>query len=133
MVGGRYGRTVKVALAAAFLIALTACGADAAATPRSGTVTGRVAAGPTCPVERAGHPCPPRPVPATVQARTRAGSVAGSTHTDSNGHYTLRLRAGTFTLVAVTGKTFPRCAPRQVTVKANAVTTAPISCDTGIR
>jgi len=134
VVGERYGRTVRVALAALVLIALTACGADAtAATPRSGTVTGRVTAGPTCPVERADHPCPPRPVSADIQARTGAGAVIASTHTNSNGNYTLRLRAGNYTLVAVTHKTFPRCAGRQVTVKANTVTTAPISCDTGIR
>jgi len=134
VVGERYGRTVKVALAALSLIVLTACGADAtAATPRSGTVTGRVTAGPTCPVERAGHPCPPRAVSADVQAQTRAGAVIASTHTASNGHFTLRLRAGTYALVAVTHKTFPRCARRHVTVKANTVTTAPISCDTGIR
>jgi hypothetical protein len=72
-------------------------------------------------------------VSADVRAQTRAGAVIGSTHTDASGHYTLRLRVGTYTLVAVTHATFPRCARRQVNVKANAVTTAPISCDTGIR
>jgi hypothetical protein len=102
--------------------------------PRStGTLVGRVTAGPTCPVERAGHPCPPRPVAATVQARTTHGQVVGSTHTDPDGRYRLELRPGRYTVVAVTPKAWPRCSPTTATVTVHHTTRAVVSCDTGIR
>jgi hypothetical protein len=110
---------------------LASCASSSAAQPSTGTVTGKVTAGPTCPVERAGHPCPPAPVSAQVVARRRGFSA--STHTDAHGRYTLHLPAGTYSLAAVTKQQLPRCTPRNVTVHANAVTRAPITCDTGIR
>jgi hypothetical protein len=123
-----------VALVAAMSLALAACGATT--TPSAvatGTLTGRVIAGPTCPVERPGHPCPPRPVSATVQAKTYTGRTVASTHTDKDGRYRLKVPVGTYTIVAVTPKPFPRCSPVSVAVSANHETRAGISCDTGIR
>jgi len=110
------------------------CGASTAssASPPTGTVTGLVTAGPTCPVERAGHLCPPAPVSAVVQARAQ-GRVAASTHTDERGRYTLRLRAGAYRLVAVTKQGYPRCSPRDVKIREHQVIHAAIACDTGIR
>ena len=61
------------------------------------------------------------------------GRVVASTHTDANGRYRLQPHAGTYTVVALTPKPFPRCSPTKVTVTANHTTGAPISCDTGIR
>ena len=108
------------------------CAASTAGPASTGTVTGRVTAGPTCPVERAGHPCPPEPVSAVVQAH--AGErVAASAHTDAHGRYTLHLPAGGYTLIAVTKHPLPRCSPRDVTVRNSQLTRAPITCDTGIR
>jgi hypothetical protein len=122
-----------VALVAAMSLTLMACGASMSTSALStGTLTGRVSAGPTCPVERADHPCPPSPVSATVQAKER-GRVIASTHTDANGRYRLQLRAGKYTVVAATSKPLPHCAPIKATVRANHTTRAPISCDTGIR
>jgi len=122
--------------AAAAAMAMTFLSCAAASTPQQatprGTVAGRVTAGPTCPVERAGHPCPPAPVSAEVQARV-AGRVKASTHTDADGRYALRLASGKYTLVAVTKQRYPRCAGRTVTVRAEHVTRAAITCDTGIR
>ena len=114
---------------------LTFVSCAAAATPQTtppGTVTGRVTAGPTCPVERVGHPCPPAPVSAVVQARAN-DRVRASTHTDSHGRYTLQLPAGAYMLVAVTKQQFPRCTPTNAKVRSGQVTRAPITCDTGIR
>ena len=125
--------TVMVALIAALLMTLTACGTTTASAQSTGILTGRVTAGPTCPVERVDHPCPPEPVSATVQARATHGLVVASTHTDANGGYRLKLRPGAYTAVAVTSKPLPRCSPTNVTVTANHTTRAAISCDTGIR
>lgn len=122
------------ALIAALSLTLAGCGAStSASTLSTGTVTGRVTAGPTCPVERIGHPCPPESVSATVQARSSHGQVVASTHTDPHGRYRLQVRPSTYTLVAVTPKPLPRCSPTKVTVVANHTTSAAISCDTGIR
>jgi hypothetical protein len=92
-----------------------------------------VTAGPTCPVERPDQPCPPRPVSAEVEGRDSSGRTVATTHTDQSGAYRLGLAPGTYTLVAVTGSTFPRCPPTSVTVRSGAATRADISCDTGIR
>jgi hypothetical protein len=95
-------------------------------------VRGRVTAGPTCPVERPDQPCPPRPVEARVDAFADNRQVAG-TQADADGRYALTLPPGRYTLTATTGAELPRCNPTEVTVVANQVATADISCDTGIR
>ena len=122
-------------------LTVTACGASTGmsrsttpSTSATGTVAGRVTAGPTCPVERPDEPCLPAAVSATVEARHAGGSrVVASTHTDADGRYQLRLRAGAYTLVAVTPNALPSCSPVDVTVTVNHKTRAALSCDTGIR
>jgi hypothetical protein len=117
-------------------LALGGCG-SAATSVTAGTAGtgayGQVTAGPTCPVERADHPCPPRPVVAEVDARDASGRTVATTRTDQAGSYSLSLAPGTYTLVAVTGQTYPRCPPTPVTVGSGGPTRADISCDTGIR
>lgn len=129
--GARTGMLVVV------LFALAACGGSRSGTSPTtrltlGVVTGRVTAGPTCPVERVGHPCPPRPVVAEVQARAEARVVA-SARSGADGTYGLELPGGTYSIVAVTKNMLPRCVPRTVTVTAAHTTTGDITCDTGIR
>jgi hypothetical protein len=101
--------------------------------PTGSGAYGYVTAGPTCPVERPDQPCPPRPVAAQVNAQDASGRTVATTRTDQAGRYSLSLAAGTYTLVAVTGATFPRCPPTSVTVRPVGPTRADISCDTGIR
>src|SRR5438477_11763732 len=62
----------------------TSAGVPSTGHPPAGVVTGRVTAGPTCPVERIDHPCPPRPVVADVQARA-AGRVVAWTRSNLQG------------------------------------------------
>jgi 5-hydroxyisourate hydrolase-like protein (transthyretin family) len=95
-------------------------------------VAGRVTAGPTCPVEQVGHPCPPQPVSATIKAQQARRTVT-RTQSDSDGRYAMRLAPGRYTLVVQTGSQFPRCPTTPVTVPRNQVVTVDISCDTGIR
>ena len=115
---------------------MAACGSrsihSATGSSATGIVTGRVTAVPTCPVEQVGHPCPPRPVVAEVQA-TAAGRIVGSAHSGADGTYRLELRVGGYTLVAVTQNALPHCPPRAVTVTAAHTTRDDITCDTGIR
>jgi len=95
-------------------------------------VSGVVTAGPTCPVQRADEPCPPRPVAARIAARTPAGHQVAVTHTDADGHYEVRLPVGTFVLSVGTNG-LPRCPVTRVTVTSAVDVTADITCDTGIR
>ena len=95
---------------------------------------GLVTAGPSCPVERQGQPCPPNPVSgARVDAQAGDGHVVASAQTSANGGYSLLLAPGRYTLVVSTGSTYPRCPPTPVTVASGAATRADITCDSGIR
>jgi carboxypeptidase family protein len=100
--------------------------------PGSG-VYGVVSAGPTCPVERAGQPCPPRPLSATVTATNTSTGTVASSHSDSLGRYTLPLPPGTYTVTATTGSAVPRCSPTTATVASGRAARADVTCDTGIR
>ncbi|HUY05958.1 MAG TPA: carboxypeptidase-like regulatory domain-containing protein [Acidimicrobiales bacterium] len=99
---------------------------------RSG-LFGVVMAGPTCPVERIGHPCPPRPVVGAVDVRNIAGGTVATTHTDGAGRYFVSVSPGSYSLVVVTGSAFPRCPSEGVTVTSGSPQRIDVTCDTGIR
>jgi hypothetical protein len=127
-------RKLAVAATAAAVI-LVGCGR--AGTPRSsstttGSVRGHVTAGPTCPVERVGIPCPPRPVIARISATTGTRVVA-TTRSTADGSYRLDVAGGTYVITATPATAFPRCDSRQTRVDAARVVTVDITCDTGIR
>ncbi|HEY3144495.1 MAG TPA: hypothetical protein VGJ86_25420 [Acidimicrobiales bacterium] len=105
--------------------------APSSAPPAGVQVFGKVTAGPTCPVAQAELPCDPRPVDAEVEARTSVGEVAGSTHTDATGAFSLA--PASYTLTAVTRAALPRCQAVPVTVASGPPMQANIDCDTGIR
>jgi hypothetical protein len=102
--------------------------------PPSGTgAYGYVTAGPTCPVEKPGQPCLPRPVSAGIDAHNASGATVASTRSDSSGRYALELAAGTYTVVVVVPSGLPRCPETSVAIHPGSATRADISCDTGIR
>ena len=127
----------------AFLCAATAaCGSAAAsagssttsASRASATVSGKVKAGPTCPVEQLAKPCPDRPlVNFVVEASTPSGNVAGSARTGRSGRYSIAVAPGRYRLTVVAAKVMPRCPVVAVTVKTGGATRADFTCDTGIR
>jgi hypothetical protein len=116
------------ALAAALAVAVL----GAAGGTARGTVQGVVEAGPTCPVERAGHPCSARPVVAAIEARDSRGRNAALTRSDRHGRFRLRLHAGTYAL-RVRTRALRRCPTTKVTVARHTVSKVRIHCDTGIR
>ena len=110
---------------------LLACGSPAQAP--SGGIRGSVTAGPTCPVERPGSPCPPVPWTGTVRA-TAAGGSTFETTTDGQGAFELHLPDGTYTVApVVTGGGPPTAKPVQVTIAGGAMQTLDLQVDTGIR
>jgi hypothetical protein len=143
---------IGLALAIAGCASLTVSGSGATATSATGsvattpgtttsgtqgTLAGDVVAGPTCPVERADDPCPPRAVPdREVQIHGENGAVVATVTTDSKGHFSVALAPGTYSVV-VPGKP-GQVGLRQVTdvkasVSAGQVTTVRVELDTGIR
>lgn len=132
-------QAVRVGSAIASTVGLAACGTVQATstsptTPADiGVVIGRVTAGPTCPVERIGHPCPPRPLIGN-EVQAHAGTrVVASTHTTADGTYRLQLTAGSYAIVTLVPNMLPRCPPHTVNVTAGRVTRTDVDCDTGIR
>lgn len=95
---------------------------------------GTVSAGPTCPVERVGDPCPPRPVQTALQLRTAAGTVVASGSSGGDGGFSIAAPPGSYTLETPPGSSaYPRCQPVQVTVTTGTYTLVDMTCDTGIR
>lgn len=120
------------------VLALGACGAATARTPKSG-LAGRVVAGPTCPVETVPPQprCAPRPLAASLRIR-RSGSNAPATsvHSAADGRFRVRLAPGSYVVQALpkAGSPFPRPpGPLDVKVKAGRFTHITITYDTGIR
>jgi hypothetical protein len=99
----------------------------------SSGVQGVVTAGPTCPVQRADTPCPPRPVEVDVTAHNSSGAVVATTHSAADGTYAMKLSPGSYTLDVPSTNKMMRCAEVPVTVEAGKTARADISCDTGIR
>ena len=118
-------------LATVLLLALIACGRSSSPANPSG-IFGTVTAGPTCPVERAGSPCPPAPWVGTVRATDDAGH-ATDTRTDDNGDYTLSLQPGSYEVVVVTDGGTPTSRPVTIDVQAGHPTRVDLTVDTGIR
>jgi hypothetical protein len=105
----------------------------------SGSVTGYLHLGPTCPVER----IPPDPNcaeraygDAKVDIRLKSsGTLAERLVSDATGSFRVDIAPGTYTITAgpKTGGFLPRCNETEVVVTANKVTNVDIFCDTGIR
>jgi hypothetical protein len=106
-------------------------------TGTQGTLDGDVVASPTCPVQTAENPCPPKPVPSrTVTIVGANGQIVAKTITDSQGHFSLALAAGTYTVqvIIVPGLVGMRqITPGHVTITSGQTSHVNIVLDTGIR
>ena len=120
---------LAIAVVATIVIAT---GSEARTRPDSG-VRGLVLYGPTCPVERPGHPCT-RPYAAWITIRREPkGTFVTRVHAGSDGRFTARLRAGHYVLVPRNGKPFPRAQSQHVSVHRHRFTDVTIHFDSGIR
>jgi hypothetical protein len=102
----------------------------------TGALSGRVLAGPICPVEKIASPCPDHPVAGAAVVATPAGTGASpgsaiQTTSAADGSFTLTLPAGDY-LITVS-LSHPRCPARTIRVQAGHSTQQDITCDTGIR
>jgi hypothetical protein len=117
--------------ATALMVVLIACGRTSAPGNASG-IFGTVTAGPTCPVEQVGSPCPPAPWVGTVRATDDSGHGT-ETRTDDGGNFTLTLEPGSYEVVAVTDGGPPTGQPVTIDVQAGQPIRVNLTVDTGIR
>jgi len=132
-----------VLFALGILLSLAACVPASSAgqgagseSANQGTLSGDVLAGPTCPVESAARPCPPRPVPdRQVMIQTPDGKTIATTTTDKNGHFTITLAPGNYLVqvAAVPGPYLRQQKAVQVVIIAGKTASVKILLDTGIR
>jgi len=92
-----------------------------------------VTAGPTCPVERVDHPCPPRGLATDVSMLDAAGVEVRRTRSDADGNFALAIDPGRYTVRAQTTGPGRGCDAVDVTVVAGEVASVAVMCDTGIR
>jgi hypothetical protein len=134
---------MALALAGCASITVSGSGAAGTSTPTSGTsgtqgtLAGDVVAGPTCPVERAEDPCPPKAVPdREVDILGTNGVVVTTATTDSKGHFSVALAPGTYTVTVPIKQGqigMRQMSDVKATVTAGQVTTVKVMLDTGIR
>jgi hypothetical protein len=96
-------------------------------------VRGTVLAGPQCPVEQAGSPCPDHPVADALVRATRDGMVVATDRTDTDGRFTIALDPGTYRLRVETSVGIGGARPVSVVVRSGEYAEADITVDTGIR
>jgi hypothetical protein len=118
-------------LAALVLVIVVACGRSSSPRTTSG-IFGVVTAGPTCPVERVGSPCPPGLWTGDVRA-TDPGGRSVDVQTDARGNYSLTLAPGTYEVIPVTDGGPPTGKPTSVVVVAGPPQRVDLTVDTGIR
>lgn len=113
-------------------VGLSACGGDGSGDGTSG-IRGRALAGPQCPVEIEGSPCPDLPWEGTVLAVDAQSGEEFTVQTDADGRFRLSLAPGTYEVTIEAGSSPPFAKPQTVTVEEGAFAEIVVSVDTGIR
>ena len=110
---------MRALIAGAAVLLAAGCASSAATSATRRAVVGRVLSAPSCPVQRAGVSCPPRPVAGASVEAVQNGDVAASTHTDGKGGFRLQLRPGHYVIRATNVGALATTAQRQVIVAAH--------------
>jgi hypothetical protein len=113
-------------------VALASCGGSGAGDGTSG-IRGQALAGPQCPVEVQGSPCPDLPYEGTVIVTDAESGEEFTVETDSEGRFALTLEPGTYEVSIVSETSPPFAKPQTVTVEPRSFTEITVSVDTGIR
>jgi Carboxypeptidase regulatory-like domain len=120
-------------LLVALALSLAACGQGEGAGDGTSGIRGRAIAGPSCPVEVQGTPCPDRPYEGTVIATESTTGEGFTVETDQDGRFELALAPGTYEVSIVSETQPPFAKPQTVTVDESAFTEIVVAVDTGIR
>jgi hypothetical protein len=94
-------------------------------------VTGTVSSSPSCPgPQRAGSPCPPKPVAGATVELAAGGAMVASTTTDPTGHFKLLAPAGTY---EITARNVGYASKVTQTITVSGPVDVPLVVDSGIR
>ncbi len=99
-------------------------------------IDGLVVEGPTCPVERAGSPCPDRPLAAPIRITPIDGGAGITVESDDQGRFHVAEPPGQYDVqpLPVDGSYWPAPGlPQRVTVAAGQFEQVTLTYDTGIR
>jgi len=121
---------IAIALVA---VVLAACGSDAGAEDATSGIRGHASAGPQCPVEVQGSPCPDLPWQGTVIATDAESGEESTVTTDAEGRFEFSLDPGTYEVTIAPGSSPPSAETQTVVVEADSFTEIVIAVDTGIR
>ena len=114
-------------------VVLAACGSDVGAEDATSGIRGQALAGPQCPVEVAGSPCPDLPWQGTVIATAATSGEESTVTTDAEGRFEFTLDPGTYEVTIAPGSSPPTAETQTVVVEADSFTEIVIAVDTGIR
>jgi hypothetical protein len=96
-------------------------------------INGQVSIGPLVPVERPGT-TNYRPYESVITVLDQQGKILKRFRSDSNGHFRLSLKPGTYTLIPeTTSRSYPCAARQTIRVLPREFTEVRITYDTGIR
>ena len=116
----------------ALVLAAVACGDGSAAQGDTG-IRGRALAGPQCPVEVEGSPCPPLPWEGTIVVTDTTSGDEFTAATDPDGRFRVAVPPGTYDVSIAATSSPPSAKPSTVTVVDGAFADVVVSVDTGIR
>lgn len=121
-----------VTACAAAIVLMGGCTGNQGATGQFGVVTGYVLTAPTCPVQRVGQECPPRPVSGAMIVAADGATTRGSTRTDRTGAFRLTLSHGRYVITAANVGGYPSTVSENVSV-LDAPVHITLILDSGIR
>ena len=117
---------------AAPVLLLSGCSPWDGVTGQTGLVTGVVLSAPSCPVERIGEECPPRPVSGASVVALVGEKVTASTRSDTEGGFRLTVPFGRYVIRATNTGGYASVASEQVAVSADPIRIK-LVVDSGIR
>ena len=124
---------MRVALVVAVTLVVAACGSSVpSGAVAKGSVRGIVLSAPSCPVERAGSPCPPRPVAHASVRLVAVNDAQLEVITGADGRFSATVAAGRYEVTA-TNPGIRTTAQARVTVSPGATVTVRLVVDSGIR
>ena len=130
-------RITALAFVLTAVLCVGGCGPDGAtgssAPAADSGVSGVTVAGPQCPVQIAGQPCPPKPISAHVVVQDAAGHQLTSFTSDADGRFHVPVPPGNYVLVSGGDPGAPFLKPVQVTVPVGGYVDVQLMLDTGIR
>ena len=102
-------------------------------TPRGSGIEGQVLVGPMCPVVQQGQECPDQPYQATLTVINRDGIQIAQFLTDAQGHFSVPLVPGEYTLHPESPNGIPFAGDQSFIVETGRFTQISVNYDSGIR